>query len=116
MPRLLFAYRWIEDVWIEGERIEGERAEGARIDAEAADAPPASAARTPLVRIQKGFTPPLFYSMGCFARHVLNHGECFDDCPKDFRRQLRQGRNRFTVIVRDCVTYLFAEEALGPAG
>ena len=80
VPRLLFAYSWIEG--------------------EAGD--------IPAVRIASDFRPPLFYSLGCFARHVLNDGKCFDGCSKDFVRDLRQGKNRFQVVVRDCVTYLFA--------
>ena len=80
VPRLLFAYWWIE---------------GAAGDIAA-------------VRIASDFRPPLFYSLGCLARHVLNDGKCFDGCPKDFVRDLRQGKKRFQVVVRDCVTYLFA--------
>ncbi|MGA2974450.1 MAG: peptidase U32 family protein [Spirochaetia bacterium] len=90
IPRLLFAYSWIEA---------GED-NAALLDA--------SAGKLPIVRISPDFRPPLFYSLGCFARHVLNNGKCFDDCPKDWSRELRQGKNRFTVVVRDCVTYLFA--------
>ena len=51
---------------------------------------------------------PLFTSRGCFAKHVLNGGACFDGCPRDFRVSLRQGGRRFEAVVADCVTYLFA--------
>ncbi len=84
---LLFAYSWIE--------------------AGGDDARPLPAGPVPMVEVSGDFRPPLFYSMGCFARHVLNKGKCFEDCPKDFTRSLRQGRNTFQVIVRDCVTWLF---------
>lgn len=93
IPRLLFAYSWIE----------GGEDNTALLDA--------AAEKLPIVRISHDFRPPLFYSLGCFARHVLNNGKCFDDCPKDWRRDLWQGKNRFTVVVRDCVTYLFAAPA-----
>jgi U32 family peptidase len=87
VPRLLFAYSWIED------------------DERGFDPGPGT---VPCIQISRDFHPPLFYSLGCFARHVLNNGTCDADCPKDFSRELRQGRNRFHLIVRDCVTYLFA--------
>ncbi len=61
-----------------------------------------------VVRLSADFRPPLFYSLACFARHVLNNGACMDDCPKDFTRDLRQGKNHFQLVVRDCVTYLFS--------
>jgi hypothetical protein len=41
----------------------------------------------------------------------MNEGRCVDGCPKDFGGELRQGRNRFRLLVRDCVTYLFAAGA-----
>jgi hypothetical protein len=63
------------------------------------------------VRLSADFRPPLFYSLGCFARHSMNEGRCVDGCPKDFGGELRQGRNRFRLLVRDCVTYLFAAGA-----
>ena len=89
VPRLLFAYAWIE-----GKK---EEATGMRCSA------------VPIVVIDPDFRPPLFYSLGCFARHVSGGGSCLDECPKDFTRELRQGRNRFRMVVRDCVTYLFAQ-------
>ena len=88
---LLFAYAWIEG-----------SAEDAQILGDASNG-------LPVLRIDEGFRPPLFYSLGCFARHVLNGGRCFDECPKDFTRDLRQGKNSFRAVVRDCVTWLFAD-------
>jgi putative protease len=99
VPRLLFAYAWIEGSAEDGERLRQASAQ-ARL--------PAAGARLPVVVIGADFRPPLFYSLGCFARHILNDGTCFDDCPKDFTRSLAQGRNRFDVLVRDCVTYLIS--------
>jgi U32 family peptidase len=82
VPRLLFAYRWIEE-------------------------DPAEEGEGPLVRIAGDFRAPLFTGLGCFARHSLHGGSCPGDCPKDYQRTLHQGRTDFQVIVRDCVTYLF---------
>jgi putative protease len=89
VPRFLFAYEWLED--------------------DRAGAPPGSA--TPLVstiRLSADFAPPLFYSLACFTRHSVNQGRCVDGCPKDFSGELSQGRSRFRMLVRDCVTYLFS--------
>jgi putative protease len=150
VPRLLFAYAWIE----------GGRGQEVELGCGASPAPPGEGPRkVPLVALAPDFRPPLFYSLGCFARHVPGAGAClgrpsavreypfganavpgeadwmplrtksalsgqsgtphlansarsgspgYDDCPRDFAWELRQGRNRFQVVVRDCVTYLFA--------
>ena len=139
VPRLLFAYAWIE----------GGRGEEAAIRCAVEAARPREGTWTvPIVALSPDFRPPLFYSLACFARHVSGAGECFGrpsalqrrqerqgsadwtprrtesvpsgqsgtphlavpgyGCPKDFTRELRQGKNRFQVVVRDCVTYLFA--------
>ncbi len=91
--RFLFAYEWLE------------QAPGQK------DRPPIPGSPTRTVRVSQDFSPPLFYSLGCHARHSLNGGACMDDCPKDFGGELRQGRNRFRLLVRDCVTYLFRARA-----
>ncbi|MCX7031880.1 MAG: hypothetical protein NTU62_17415, partial [Spirochaetes bacterium] len=62
----------------------------------------------PIVTVAPGFRAPLFYSRGCFEKHVLNRGVCPVGCPRDFRVDLRQGGKRFEAVVKDCVTYLFA--------
>lgn len=101
VPRLLFAYAWIE-----GEReAEGEAQDGGTM---AHDGGRPGTGGVPLVPLARDFRPPLFYSLGCFARHVSGAGKCREGCPKDFAGELRQGRNRFQLVVRDCVTYLFA--------
>ncbi len=95
VARLLFLYSWIEG---------GE--ETLRLLA----APEA-------VRIAEGYRPPLFYSLGCYQRHALGGGKCGRECGKDFVYELRQGKNRFDVVVKDCVTYLFQkpkEDREGP--
>jgi putative protease len=83
--RFLFAYEWVEE------------------DEASAHGPRPA----PTIRMSRDFRPPLFYSLACFARHSMNEGRCVDECPKDFSGDLRQGRNRFRMLVRDCVTYLF---------
>ncbi len=95
IPRFLFAYEWLED--------DRERA-----------LPSGGTRPIPTVRLSVDFTPPLFYSLGCFARHSMNEGRCVEGCPKDFAGVLRQGKNRFRVLVRDCVTYLFMIDAKEP--
>jgi U32 family peptidase len=90
VPDLRFVYAWVE---------------GDAADARAlTDAAPG----VPVVTAGPLFRPPLFVSMGCFARHDLFGGACPADCPKDFTRALTQGSGRFTVVVRDCVTWLFS--------
>jgi U32 family peptidase len=87
VPRLLFAYEWLEA----GEPL-----------------PPLGGPRgVPTVRVSSEFSAPLFTSLGCFTRHSTYGGRCAPDCPKDFSAGLRQGKNRFRVLVRDCVTYVF---------
>jgi putative protease len=134
VPRLLFAYAWIE----------GAKGEETGIGCGAEPARPAEGSgNVPIVVIDSDFKPPLFYSLGCFARHVSGGGRCLGrpsansavprypaelsgspgsadlavpgyDCPRDFAGELRQGRNRFRMVVRDCVTYLFALEPNPP--
>ncbi len=91
VKKLMFMYFWIE---------------GTADDYAELAAPPRSG--PPLVRVSPSFSPPLFTSLGCFAKHVSNGGRCLEDCPRSFSRKLRQGRNRFRLVVRDCVTYLFS--------
>jgi putative protease len=88
--KLLFLYSWIEG---EGRIVCTQRGP--------------SVAGTAVVTIAKDYRPPLFYSLGCYERHALSGGRCRDECPKQFTGNLEQGRNRFTVVVNDCITYLF---------
>ena len=91
VPRFLFAYEWLED-----DRAATTRSTGTR--------------PSPTVRMSADFRPPLFYSLACFTRHSTNKGRCEEGCPKEFGGELRQGRNRFRMLVRDCVTYLFSAD------
>jgi putative protease len=101
VPRLLFAFAWIEEGGGRGKLDDGGTVAAQRRGTQRKGG-------IPVVRIAPDFRAPLFYSLGCFARHVSGGGKCFEGCPKDFTRELRQGRNRFQLVVRDCVTYLFA--------
>ncbi|MCX7038230.1 MAG: DUF3656 domain-containing protein, partial [Spirochaetes bacterium] len=58
MPRLAFAYSWIEDTEA------GHASFAAALEGRAAEP------RVPIIRIAPGFRPPLFSSLGCFAKHV----------------------------------------------
>ncbi len=89
---LLFQYFWIE---------------GDSADYEALSR--VTRAGAPLVRIDARFRPPLFYALGCFAKHALSGGTCPPRCPKAFTERLTQGGNRFTVVVKDCITYVFRD-------
>ncbi|MBN2440231.1 MAG: DUF3656 domain-containing protein [Spirochaetales bacterium] len=69
-----------------------------------------------LKRTGPGFNPPLFVSRICFMKHACSAEfskefslEC-PDCPGYFEDVLRQGNTRFKVIVRNCLTYVFAEK------
>jgi hypothetical protein len=86
--RFLFAYEWLEE---DRNRV----------------TPPSATRPAPVVRPSGDFKPPLFYSLACFTRHSMNKGRCVEGCLKDFQSIYWQGKNRFRVIVRDCVTYVF---------
>ncbi|MBN2373187.1 U32 family peptidase [bacterium] len=90
IPRLLFQYFWIE----------GSNADFAGLKARI------GGYRIPLALIDKSFHPPLFISRACFVRHSLGSG-CPKGCIKRFRYRLSQNKREFTLIVRDCMTYLF---------
>jgi len=91
VPRLLFAYGWIEGAPAEREAIRA--ALPAELAARVLDPGP-------------GFSAPLFVSRVCLARHAL--GACRPDCPRDFSYELREGGRRWRAIVVDCLTYVFA--------
>jgi putative protease len=89
VPRLLFAFEWLE----------------------APAAPqPGRERPVPTLRIAADFSPPLFVSLGCVIRHSMNRGSCPENCPRAHGGELRQGKNRFQLVVRDCVTYLFRSD------
>jgi putative protease len=98
LPRLLFQCFWIEgseaDYRLLSQRPWGSRAGAAR------------GREVPLLRMDSRLKPPLFYSLGCYAKHHLGQ-RCGPACPRSFRSVLRQGERRFTVLVEECVSYLF---------
>ncbi len=56
--------------------------------------------------ISKNPNPPLFYSLGCFYKHNFG-GKCPKNCKKDYKFELTNMDKKFTVVCKDCVTYLF---------
>ena len=97
VPGLLFATHWLE---------------GSDEDARALEA----AVGYPLVRLDAGFRPPLFYGMSCprgqGALRVDGRTGC-RDCPEGFDAPLAQGKNRFLLRVRGCTAYLYDARAAG---
>ncbi len=93
VPRLLFQRFWMEGDEAAYGALAGALGEGAA-----------------LRRVEGSFEPPLFTSLGCFVRNnsPAGAGAC-KGCPRDFTLRLSQGRNRFVVRVRDCVTRLYRE-------
>ena len=101
VPRLLFAYRWIEERAAVGDA-------GNAAPASVEHGPWSASSAVPLLTVAPGFRAPLFASRGCFAKHVRHGGTCPADCPRRFRVALRQAGRAYEAIVDDCVTYLFA--------
>jgi len=60
---------------------------------------------SPLVKTDEGFNPHLFLSRVCYRLHN-RYGTCHQ-CGRDHRYTLRQKDRLFTVVVRDCLTWLF---------
>ncbi len=58
-----------------------------------------------LRKIEDSFSPHLFISRICYRKHN-NLGGC-ENCKKDYRYDLKQRDKAFTVIARDCITWLF---------
>lgn len=59
----------------------------------------------PLIRIGESFNPHLFVSRICYRLHN-GYGSC-QNCRRDYSYSLTQRDREFTVIVRDCLTWLF---------
>jgi len=59
----------------------------------------------PLVKTDEGFNPHLFLSRVCYRLHN-GYGTC-KECGRDYSYTLRQKDRQFTVVVRDCLTWLF---------
>ncbi|MDA3809935.1 MAG: U32 family peptidase [Spirochaetaceae bacterium] len=81
IEKLLFSYYWIEDP---GGELKG------------------------LKKINKSFKPHLFISRICYKKHN-GLGSC-KDCSKDLQYDLKQRNKDFTVVVKDCITWLYQKE------
>ncbi len=90
IPKLEFCYFWIEGSRDDYENLADSLKEG----------------DPPLYFIEKDFKPHLFLSRACHTNNI-NGGNCPSACPKDFKYELRQKNRNFTVIVKDCMTWLF---------
>jgi putative protease len=98
LPRVDFAYRYIEEATI---AREGERSE--------APLAASSTASARIAPIGPGFEPPLFQSLGCALKHHVNRGACPPDCGRSWSLALRDRDRRYRLHVEDCVTMLFRD-------
>ena len=92
VPRLLFAYSWIE-------------ADAKTLSPLDESLPSELASR--IFPVGHGFSAPLFISRVCLQRHAL--GGCPSECTKSLRIPFRAGRLQGWVIVEDCLNYTFLE-------
>ena len=93
VPRLLF-----QRFWIEGD------------DAAYAGLAFALGQGAALERVDRSFEPPLFTGLGCFVRNNSPEGAgACRGCPRNLTLRASQGKNRFVLRVRDCVTYLYRD-------
>ena len=93
IPRLLFAYSWLEDG--EGTALHGVPG---------------------LAEAGQGFEPPLFMSKGCYVRHDLHDGSCPPACRRSYSLPLRERDRRYHVVVDGCITMLFRDSSLTAPG
>jgi hypothetical protein len=80
IPKLLFFYGWVENS-------------------------PFDHPLSVTVKLKKDL--PYMISKGCYHKHVLSNGECPKKCKKNYTYELKENKNTFDVIVKDCITYLF---------
>lgn len=60
-----------------------------------------------LVTIKDKGVLPYFYSLACYHRFNKNSGSCEGCSTKKYSYQIDNNKNRFEVIVNDCITYMF---------
>ncbi len=85
VPRLLFAYSWIEGDTQNQAPLVGR-----------------------IFSVGAGFRPPLFVSRVCVHRHTL--GECPANCPKNLRLPILSGRQKGQAVIEECMTYFFLDK------
>jgi putative protease len=111
-PELLWFTPWVEEARLGG-RADSPAPGGAD---QAGAAPPLPAwsygAGLPAAKADPDFKPPLFISRACFRRSSLGLGcppSGPEACPRRFGYRLEQGSREFRVMVRDCLSYTFAD-------
>jgi U32 family peptidase len=63
---------------------------------------------SPLTTVGKEFKPPLFISRACFKKHSLG-GSC-TGCTRNMEYSMTQKGQNYKVIIRNCLTWIFAAE------
>lgn len=97
VPRLTGAYLWLEATAEQNERLEE------RIRKQAGALPAGIRA------VDRPDRFPLFISRICFLSKTVK-AACRKSCSGTYDARLEQGRRRFRVQVRNCVTYVFLEQ------
>lgn len=65
----------------------------------------------PRLAVGEGFGPPLFLSKGCYMRHNLFGGTCPPGCGKSYIDPVEDRDRKYRVLVEDCITMVFQQEA-----
>ncbi len=63
-----------------------------------------------LVEIKDKEQLPLFISQGCYHKHNINGGNCPPTCSKQFDYHLTNGKKQYSLIIDDCLNYLFLKK------
>lgn len=95
IPNLAFIYNWVED------------------EAQVTDS------EIPTISIHDKKSLPLFVALGCFHKHNFKNSnqssnkgsanQCSHNCKKSFNYSLINGKNKYKVIVDNCISWLFHE-------
>lgn len=119
VPGLLWFTPWVEATRVlaaaareGGAGSGGGESDGTALPGQTNPAARQTAAGLPAAPDDPAFRPPLFISRVCFRRSSLGLG-CPaggpDACPKRFEYPLKQGERDFRVVVKDCLSYTFAD-------
>ncbi len=80
---ILFSYNWVED----GAMVE------CGLDC--------------LIKVSDKSSLPIFVSRGCYNKHNIFGGDCPNSCPKFFTNEISNGKRKYVVKVRECLTFVF---------